>query len=102
MVRAGVDFADIAALPKGTIIWVELDDADPEIKGTMYEDTIHNRRLCGEGSFDIPGFLRAVRTSGYDGGYGVEIISREHRKRPVEEAATLVFNTTRRQFGLIG
>ena len=101
MVRSHVDFADIAALPKGSIVWVELDDAEPEVKGTMYEDTIHHRHLPGEGSFDIPGFLRAVQATGYDAGYGVEVISKTHRKRPVGEAARLAFNATRRQFDLV-
>lgn len=101
MERSHVDFAEIAALPKGAIVWVELDDADPEVRGTMHEDTVHHRRLPGEGSFDIPGFLRAVKATGYDDGYGVEIISAEHRQRPVAEAARRAFETTRHQFDLV-
>ena len=73
--------------PGAAIAWVELCDADAEIVGTMYEDTVHNRRLPGEGAFDVPGFIRAIRATGYDGGYGVEIIAKAQRALPPETAA---------------
>ena len=81
---------------------MELSDADAEIVGTMYEDTVHNRRFRGEGDFDIGGFLRAIRATGYSGGYGVEIISEEQRRRPLKEAARLAYDSTIRQFEALG
>ena len=70
------------------------------VVGTMYEDTVHNRRLPGEGDFDIAGFLRAIRATGYDGGYGVEIISEEQRPCRPEEAAKVAYDATMREFEL--
>ncbi len=102
MVRGGIPFSEVAALPKEAMLWVEINDADADIAGTMYEDTVHNRRLCGEGTFDVPAFLEAVHATGYDGGYGVEIISAEHRKRPLVEGAQRAFDTTMKQFELAG
>jgi sugar phosphate isomerase/epimerase len=94
MERGGIPYSEVAALPKDAILWVELD----EQVGGLYEDTVHHRRLCGDGDFGIADFLGALRAAGYDGGYGVEIISKEHRQRPLQEAARLAFDTTMKQF----
>jgi sugar phosphate isomerase/epimerase len=101
MARGNIDFGDIRRMPKETIFWVELDDARPEVEGSLYNDTIHCRELPGEGSLDVQGFLRAVRDAGYEGAYGVEILSRAHRKRSLAEQAQRVFDTTMRQFEIL-
>ncbi len=77
MARGNIDYDSIRRMPKESVTWVELDDARPEVEGTLYNDTIHNRELPGEGSLDIKGFLEAVRDVGYEGPYGVEILSRD-------------------------
>ncbi len=92
--RAGVDVGDLAQLPAAAIAAVELNDGSAEEVGTMLEDTLHRRRLCGEGSFDITGFIRAVRATGWDGPWGVEILSDEHRARDVTESIPAVHQTT--------
>jgi sugar phosphate isomerase/epimerase len=102
MARGNVDFDQIRTMPKETIFWVELDDARPEVEGTLYNDTIHNRELPGEGSLDIQKFLRAVRDAGYDSAYGVEILSRKHRMLPLKEQAQRVFDTSMKQFEILG
>jgi sugar phosphate isomerase/epimerase len=98
IVRGGIPYSDVAALPKHAVSWVELCDADAEIVGTIYEDTVHNRRLPGEGTFDVPGFIRAIRSTGYDGGYGVEIIAKAQRALPPGTAAKVAFDATMREF----
>ena len=40
--------------------------------GSLWEDTIHHRRLCGEGDLNPPAFIEAVQAAGYRGYYGVE------------------------------
>lgn len=101
LARGNIDFDQIRKMPKETIFWVELDDAWPEVEGTLYNDTIHNRELPGEGSLDIQKFLRAVRDVGYDGAYGVEILSRKHRVLPLKEQAQRVFDTAMKQFEIL-
>jgi sugar phosphate isomerase/epimerase len=54
--------------------------------GSLYEDTVHRRRYCGEGSFDLPGIITALRAAGWTGPWGVEILSAEHRALPVRDA----------------
>ena len=102
MGRGNIDNDRIRKMPKEIVTWVELDDARPEVEGTLYNDTIHNRELPGEGSLDIQGFLQAVRDLGYEGPYGVEILSRAHRRRSLEEQARTVYDTTMKQLALLG
>jgi sugar phosphate isomerase/epimerase len=98
LARGGVDFDDILRMPKELIYWVEIDDADAEIVDDLWTDTIHHRRLPGEGVLDIQGFLSRVLQAGYRGPFGVEIISRSHRILPLEAAARCVFDTAMEQF----
>ena len=73
-------------MPLHRIIGVELDDGDAQVVGTLFEDTVHRRRYCGEGSFDLVGMVAALRTAGWTGPWGVEILSDEHRAMSVEDA----------------
>lgn len=84
--RPGTDYAVIAdSLPGEYVFSVELNDAAPELVGSLFEDTIHRRLLPGTGSFDIPAFINAVRATGFDCSWGVEILSDHHRTLPPEE-----------------
>ena len=74
------------SVPLHRIIGVELNDADEQVIGTLFEDTVHRRRYCGEGTFDLTAMITALRTAGWNGPWGVEILSDEHRSLPVEEA----------------
>ncbi len=79
---------------------VELDDAAAEIVDGIWNDSTDSRLLPGEGSFDVPAFLRAIAATGYESYYGVEILSKEWRMMEPEEAARRSFDTTYRQFML--
>ena len=72
--------------------------AKAEVVGTLFEDTINNRELCGEGDADVEAFIRAIDRIGYDGPWGVEIISHAHRARPIDEALTRAFDTAAASF----
>ena len=98
MARGGIDYSEVAKIPQQCIKAVELDDADRDVVGTLWDDTRFHRRLCGEGALDIPAFLKAIDETGYRGPFAVEIISREHRHLPLEEEAKRSFETTRAQF----
>jgi sugar phosphate isomerase/epimerase len=98
--RAHTPPADLAAVPLRYIVGVELDDADAEPIGTLFEDTVDRRRLCGEGSFDLPGIIDALRTAGWRGPWGVEILSEQHRRTPVHEAVAAAYQTAHDQLEL--
>jgi sugar phosphate isomerase/epimerase len=95
--RAHTPPADLAAVPLQYIVGVELNDADAEQIGTLFEDTVHRRQLCGEGAFDLPGIVAALRTAGWHGPWGVEILSDDHRATPLHEAVAAAFRTARSQ-----
>jgi sugar phosphate isomerase/epimerase len=95
LVRGGMDYSEIAKIPARYFKGIELDDADEQIVGTLFEDTRFSRRLCGQGSFDIPRFLREAKAAGFDAPYyGVEIINEKFRKQPLDVMAKTSFDTT--------
>jgi sugar phosphate isomerase/epimerase len=98
MVRGNVDFAKVAALPGKLIFGVELNDAAKSPVGTLFEDTVFHRQFCGEGVFDIPGFIAAVAATGYSGPYGIEVLSDRVRGMPLDAVAETAFRTTARFF----
>lgn len=97
--RGGMSYDEIARIPARFLKGVELDDADPQIVGTLFEDTRFSRRLCGEGCFNVPAFIEAVQAAGCDAPYyGVEIISSSFRLQPLDVMARTSFDTAMRQF----
>ena len=94
MVRGGIDFSEVAALPGNLIFGVELNDAAKSPVGTLFEDTIFHRQFCGEGDFDIPAFVAAVSATGYAGPYGIEVLSDKVRGMPLDVVAETAFRTT--------
>jgi sugar phosphate isomerase/epimerase len=95
--RAHTPAADLAAVPLRYIVGVELNDADAEPVGTLFDDTVDRRRLCGEGTFDLAGVITALRAAGWQGPWGVEILSEQHRRAPLREAVAAAFRTAETQ-----
>ncbi|MBP8532250.1 sugar phosphate isomerase/epimerase [Streptomyces sp. MK37H] len=91
--RAHTPPAELADVPGSRIVGVELNDADSQVVGSLFEDTVRHRRLCGEGSFDLPAIIAALRTAGWSGPWGVEILSDTHRALPVRDAAKAAYRT---------
>lgn len=88
----GVSYDDIAALDKRFIVGVELDDGllfEAEdlalFRGMGLEGFIAmttQRRIPGEGDYDLDGFVRAVLATGYDGPWGCEVLSEDYKRFP--------------------
>ncbi|WP_244438697.1 apurinic/apyrimidinic endonuclease family protein [Mycolicibacterium septicum] len=90
MFRAGTTISDLAgSLTPEMIFGVELDDAAGEVVGTLFEDTVHNRLLCGDGDFDLKGLVTVLRHLEFRGPWGVEILSDSFRSLPAREALGL-------------
>ena len=87
MERGGVPYDHIGRLPADKIISIELDDGPAQPGPDLWHETLHDRLLCGQGAFNIRGFLSEVKKAGYDGPVGVEILSQVHRKLPLKEMA---------------
>jgi sugar phosphate isomerase/epimerase len=88
--RAGTTFQELRdSLTPEMIFGVELDDAAADMVGSPFEDTLNHRLLCGEGSFDLRGLVAVLRDKGFDGPWGVEILSSSFRRLPVAQAVKL-------------
>jgi sugar phosphate isomerase/epimerase len=96
--RGGMSFDEIAKIPLELIKSIELDDANHAIVETLFNDSTHYRKCCGEGQLDVPDFIQQVVNVGYDGPWGVELISAELRKLPLDVVAKRTFETTIAQF----
>jgi sugar phosphate isomerase/epimerase len=98
MARGGIDYRKISGIPQRFIGSIELDDADENVVGSLWDDTIHRRRLPGEGTLQPQSFIHAVQSAGYRGPWGVEILSETFRKLPVVDMAERSFKATMAQF----
>lgn len=96
--RGGMGFEEIAKIPAELIKGVEIDDADLALVGDVFNDSTHHRKCCGEGELDLPHFVQAILDTGYRGPWGVELISAELRKLPLEVVAKRAFDSTMAQF----
>lgn len=75
----------INALDMEHVFVVEIDDADKDVVGTLWEDTVNHRRMPGDGDLDTAAFIAAMHDAGWRGHWGVEIISEDLRARPIAE-----------------
>lgn len=96
MERSRSSTLELLELPLSLISGVELNDAAAQPLGDLYSDTINDRRYCGDGDFDLKSFIDAIRTTGWRGPWGVEILSHEHRHAEVSVALTRAYQTARR------
>jgi sugar phosphate isomerase/epimerase len=93
--RAGTTLAELReALQPEMIFGVELDDAAQDTVGSQFEDTLNHRLPCGEGSFDLRGLIAVLREKGFDGPWGVEILSSTFRRLPVAQALKVAARST--------
>jgi sugar phosphate isomerase/epimerase len=89
--RAGVQYESLREFPPSMIEAVELDDALAEPVGSLWNDTLNNRLLPGNGDLDVAGYVRVLLDAGYTGPFSVEILSAEYRKLPIGAAAAAAF-----------
>lgn len=85
--RGAADEAQLLSVPGDRVVAIHLDDADAEPEGDLLEDTLHRRRLPGEGAFPLAGFVQLLDRMGVTAPYGVEVISDELATLPAEEVA---------------
>jgi sugar phosphate isomerase/epimerase len=98
VMKIGIPYADVARIPKRFLGGIELNDGTHTAPWDMVEDTVNHRRLCGEGEFDVKGFVKTMLDAGYDGPWGIEVLNKEMRAWPAERLAQRAFATTKAQF----
>ncbi len=97
MGKLGITPDDLRRLPSGVLGWVELSDGRYESLPDPVDETVNHRRLPGEGEFPIAEYVAACREVGYDGPWGVEVLSEELRNLPIEQIFDRVYETASAQ-----
>lgn len=89
LARSGYEYELLAErVPTWALLAVEIDDGSAEHGEDLLADTFDNRVLAGAGDFRVPEFVSAVRDIGYQGPWGVENMSVEHRGQDIRTALT--------------
>jgi sugar phosphate isomerase/epimerase len=98
LVKLGIPYEDVARFPSRFIGSIEINDGTFTTPWSLFEDTINHRRLCGEGEFDVSGFVTTMLDAGYQAPWGIEVLNSELRQLPPERIAERAAATTRAQF----
>jgi sugar phosphate isomerase/epimerase len=100
VVKLGVPYENVAAIPRRFLASIELNDGFLEVPQgmTLHEETISHRQFCGEGQFDVRGFVERLRAAGYEAPWGIEVLNAAHRKLALPELVARAYRTTRAQF----
>jgi len=99
MAKLGIAPRQLRRVPRRFLTWVELSDGQVENMKDPVDEVVNHRRLPGEGEFDIPAYVEVCRGLGYPGPWGVEVLSEELRRLPIEEEFQRAYETTAAQFG---
>jgi sugar phosphate isomerase/epimerase len=91
---------DLRRFPSRSIGWVEISDGGYEYHEDRLDEVINRRQLPGEGEFRIPEYVAVLRELGYEGPWGVEILSEELRNLPIEQIFDRAYETTSAQVEL--
>lgn len=92
----GIAFKDISRIPLEHLVCIELNDG--ALPGSPLYDASRARRFCGEGDFDIMGFIRCIRRMGYKGPWAVEVFSKELAALSLNELNQRAYQSTIAQF----
>jgi sugar phosphate isomerase/epimerase len=95
-VNLGISYDAIARIPNRYLIGAELNDG--LLPRADRQHDAGQRRFCGDGEFDIGGFIGAIRATGYSGPWGVEVFAHALDGLPLDEINRTAFDTTIAQF----
>jgi sugar phosphate isomerase/epimerase len=98
MSKLGITPEELRAIPLDRLAWIELSDGQRQNMDDMVVETTQHRRLPGEGEFDIPGYIEVALDMGYEGPWGVEVLSDELRELPIEQIFDRAYETSMSQF----
>jgi sugar phosphate isomerase/epimerase len=97
MSKLGITPDDLGRVPLSRLGWVELSDGFYDNMDDLIDETVNHRQLPGEGEFPIPEYVAACRDVGYDGPWGVEVLSEELRNLPIEQIFDRSYETSMSQ-----
>jgi sugar phosphate isomerase/epimerase len=96
LTKMGITPADVLGLSAGDIVAVEFEDGLYDTEMDFLEETTDYRKLPGQGEFDVDGFITAARDAGFEGPWGMEVLSAEYRELPMAEAYEKAYDAAKR------
>ena len=94
--RGGQYWDQLEALPGEMVTSIQINDGSLTPEHDDYiEDCLWNRRLCGDGEFDLMRFVQTLDGIGATAPYSVEIISRDLAAQDPFAVAARMADTTR-------
>ncbi len=96
IVNLGISYDQVSRIPSRYLIGAELNDGT--LPSSPHHDPSGARRFCGDGEFDIKGFIAAVRKTGYSGPWAVEVFAEELLDKSLSELNRKAYETTMEQF----
>jgi sugar phosphate isomerase/epimerase len=97
MAKLGIEPEELRRIQSRHLGWVELSDGRYENMPDLIDETVNHRRLPGEGEFPIRDYVAACRDVGYDGPWGVEVLSEELRNLPIDQIFDRAYETSMAQ-----
>jgi sugar phosphate isomerase/epimerase len=91
---------ELRRIPSRFLGWVELCDGPYEYAEDRLDEVINRRKLPGEGEFPVAEYVSVFRELGYDGPWGVEVLSEELRNLPIEQIFDRAYETTSAQLAV--
>jgi len=98
VLNLGIPYEEVGRIPSQYVFGAEVNDGTFSASAGTRRELLVNRKFCGEGEFDIKGFIESLARAGYPGPWGVEVFSEDLLNRPMEELTTRAFNTAMAQF----
>jgi sugar phosphate isomerase/epimerase len=97
LAKLGIEPDDLRRIPPRHLGWVELSDGRYESRPDLVDETVNHRELPGEGEFPIRDYVAVCRELGYDGPWGVEVLSDELRNLPIDQIFERAYETSTAQ-----
>jgi len=101
-VRSGADPRVLAQIPGDRIFCVQLCDGPREAPADLAQEAMYERRLPGEGEWDIDGYLRTLTASGVRAPVGCEVYNSDFERRPTMEVMRDLAGAARRALARAG
>jgi sugar phosphate isomerase/epimerase len=98
VVKLGIPYEQVRRIPLSFLQGVEINDGYLRNLPDFVDETTNHRKLCGEGEFDIRGFIDVMLDHGYTGPWGIEVLNAEIREWPLQKLVHRAWESTINQF----
>jgi sugar phosphate isomerase/epimerase len=94
VIKIGISYDDIAQMPARYLFGAEVNDGTFTREPNLPEGAVESRTYCGEGEFDIQGFIQAVNKTGFTGPWGVEVFKKDMLNKSLNALVEKAFQTS--------